>query len=103
MYSVSEEIPTNLNLVHSYYDPPDLKLECKHDGSKITAMAVGALGRKGGKEPLSHCRQLPSLRATHQGRSKGPARLLQLDQYQSRNGNQATRSKKQLVQKLLPI
>ncbi len=37
--------------------PRDLKLECKHDGSRITAMAIGALGRRGGKEPLSHYRQ----------------------------------------------
>ena len=30
----------------------DLKLECKHDGSKITAMAKVELGRREGKEPL---------------------------------------------------
>ncbi|GIS51454.1 MAG: hypothetical protein Ct9H90mP26_2410 [Methanobacteriota archaeon] len=55
---------------------------------------MGAPGRRGGKEPLSHCRQLSSLRAAHQGRSEGLARLLQSNQYQSRNDNQATRSKK---------
>ena len=75
----------------------DLKLECKHDGSKITAMAIGALGRRGAKAPLSHCRRLSSLRVTRQGRSKELARLLQSNQYQSRDDNQTTHSKKRPV------
>ena len=40
--------------------PLDLKLECKHDGSKITAMAKGELDHREGIEPSSHCRLLPS-------------------------------------------
>ena len=31
--------------------PVDLKLECKHDGSRITGMAIAALDQQGGKEP----------------------------------------------------